>query len=745
MNETVSSMASHCKFDRVKFMKCGKRLCKAEWEDRMLQENEKALEDYQPNFLRQIQSMSTDMTREDDERVELDQARDGNSILLMERKGKIYRMNSAFRPVQEAERWAAQFNLDHLENVVVLFGLGNGIFTKSLIKKMNKDDELIIYEPSSQIFRMVLEQEDISSVLSDSRVHTIVEGINGTDFYFTLEERLNWKNVDALCVCEHPEYKKLYPEHYQAFEAQIDECRELVHVMKHTEAHFAHQSIINCFFNMRYLSKANILGDFVGKFPEGFPAIIVSAGPSLDKNIEELRRAEGKAFIFAVDSAVKELLDRGISFDAMITVDAGKSPAHLRREECKDIPLFCVLMSRTHILLTHRGKKIFIVGGACVDDFYEEKGHPFFPINIGGSVSTAAFSVCEKMGFQRIVLIGQDLAYDGEVTHAGGKTKNIVNENIGRRLVDGWYGDRVKSRYDWIIYRNWFESAIQQLPDVEVIDATEGGALIHGSKTMRLSEVIDTYCIQSFSMLELLDREPPTFDAKTFEGMREKFVHLEKEMGNIKRNSEEAVIICDQVINLVKQCGADISLNKQVKRLEALNRLIVSQPVYGFLDYYVTEAAVEDLKDINQMTGSKEQDMLDAYMSARALYHSMIQAVKDLSGEGMKESMKMIKQCLEEQILICEKAVELIEKNQYNKLAKEETDAQLKEIAKKIVEPGIFWMLRSGVNDVICKLPKSGNEDLDVMNGWIADNKLCIEEADKFIKSGFVHRCLQRV
>lgn len=216
-------------------------------------------------------------------------------------------------------------------------------------------------------------------------------------------------------------------------------------------------------------------------------------------------------------------------------------------------------------------------------------------------------------------------------------------------------------------------------------------------------------------------------------------------MKSIKRNSEEAVIICDQAINLVKQCGANVSLNKQVKRLEALNRSAISQPVYGLLDYYVTDTAVEDLKDINQMTGSKEQDTLDAYVSARALYYAMIQAVKDLSGEDMKEPMQMIKQGLEEQNLICEKAIELIERNQYDESTKEETDAQVMEIAKKIVKPGLYWMLRSGVNDVLSKLSKSGNEDLDLMNEWVVDNKLCIEEADKFIKSGFVHRCLQRV
>lgn len=711
----------------------------------MLQENEKALMEYRPEFLGQIQKMPAENVAGGEDRLELGQSKDGNSILLLERGGQIHRLNSAFRPVQEAERWAAQFSLDYLENVILLFGMGNGIFARSLIKKMKKGDALIIYEPSAQIFRLILEQENISSILADSRVYIAVEGINTGEFYFALERSLTWRNIESLCICAHPEYKMLFIDGYRNFANQIAECRELINVQKHTEVYLAQTSIINFFFNMQYLSNANILGDFVGKFPADFPAIIVSAGPSLDKNIEELRRAEGKAFIFAVDTAVKALLDKGISFDAMITVDAKKSPAHLHREECCEIPLFCTLVSRTHMLLRHSGKKIFIMGGAGVDELYAEMGKPFFPINLGGSVSTAAFSVCEKMGFQKIVLVGQDLAYNGDITHAGGQVKKIVNEDVGQEMVDGCQGGKVRSRYDWMIYKNWFESAIQQLLDVQVIDATEGGALIHGSKVMPLSQVIDAYCTQSFSMKELFKEAPPTFHAEEFEKIREKLVHLEKEMKSIKRNSEEAVMICDHSINLIKQCGANISLNKQVKRLEVLNRSIISQPVYGLLDYYITDTAVEDLKDINQITGNKEQDKIDAYVSARALYHAMVQAVKDLSGEKMKEPMQMVKRCLEEQILVCEKAIQLIDKNKYDESAKEETDAQLMEIAKKLIEPRLYWMLRPGVNEIISKLPKSGNKEMDLMNEWIADNKLCIEEADKFIKSGFVHRCLQRV
>ena len=408
----------------------------------MLQINEKVLTEYRADFLEKIRNTQGAETENNSDRIEFDKARDGSSVLLLERDGQRYRFNSAFRPLQEAERWAAQYKLDYMENIILLFGLGNGIFARSLMKRMGERDSLIVYEPSSRIFRMILEQEDISDLLSNPHICILTEGINEQDFYFILEGCLEWRNVNALCVCEHPGYKELFIDSFRRFVKQIADNVDLVHAQKHTMAHFAHESIFNMFFNMQYLSKANILGDFTGKIPEGLPAIIVAAGPSLDKNIEELKRAQGKAFILAVDSAVNILLDRGIPFDAMISVDARKNPAYLSREECRDIPLFCMLLSRTHILLNHRGKKIFVMGGFCIDDYYQEAGHPFLPIELGGSVATAAFAVCVKLGFQKIVLIGQDLAYSGEVTHAGGKIKKIVNEDVGQEEIDGWQSEK---------------------------------------------------------------------------------------------------------------------------------------------------------------------------------------------------------------------------------------------------------------------------------------------------------------
>ena len=123
----------------------------------------------------------------------------------------------------------------------------------------------------------------------------------------------------------------------------------------------------------------------------------------------------------------------------------------------------------------------------------------------------------------------------------------------------------------------------------------------------------------------------------------------------------------------------------------------------------------------------------------------MIQAVKDLSGEQLKESVNIVKKHLQEQIPICEQAIEFIEKGQWDEQTKDRLYAQIMELGQKIIVHEVYWMLRSEVTEGVAKMKRTENKDINFMNSWILDNKLCIEEADRFIKSGFVHRCLQRI
>ena len=48
------------------------------------------------------------------------------------------------------------------------------------------------------------------------------------------------------------------------------------------------------------------------------------------------------------------------------------------------------------------------------------------------------------------------------------------------------------------------KAAEHNLKDIDVIDATEGGALIRGTRLMKLSDVVDQYCNNDFELYFLL-------------------------------------------------------------------------------------------------------------------------------------------------------------------------------------------------------------------------------------------------
>ena len=68
----------------------------------------------------------------------------------------------------------------------------------------------------------------------------------------------------------------------------------------------------NTFYNLPYLYEGYSIEELEGILPSEVPTIVVSAGPSLNKNIMDLKKAVGKACIIATDTAMKPLLNAGI-------------------------------------------------------------------------------------------------------------------------------------------------------------------------------------------------------------------------------------------------------------------------------------------------------------------------------------------------------------------------------------------------------------------------------------------------
>lgn len=82
--------------------------------------------------------------------------------------------------------------------------------------------------------------------------------------------------------------------------------------------------------------------------------------------------------------------------------------------------------------------------------------------------------------------------------------------------IEDIYGNTTLTTADFKHYLEWFEDKIEELKDTdkEVIDATEGGAKIHGASLMTLKEAVAKYCREEFEIRKYFDEAPDVFNGE---------------------------------------------------------------------------------------------------------------------------------------------------------------------------------------------------------------------------------------
>jgi hypothetical protein len=512
--------------------------------------------------------------------------------------------------------------------VVTMYGLGNGYFAKEILRKLNGSGALLIYEPCPDLFFYVLEHYDMTEILGANNVSITVEGINGTEIKNVLSNHVDWMNLRSQIFCSHPQYERIFPESAAIFCKILQDNNSRTIVNKNTDVAISSLLINNTIKNMRYFLRSNVVTELAGKFPKDIPAIIVAAGPSLDKNIEELKNAKGKTVIFAVDTAVKYLLAHDILPDFIVTLDPQKNMIHLQDPRCSEIPLFCRFDSRPENLKANKKKIIFYNLEGYIKSIYQKLGKDTGLLHSGGSVATGAFSICETLGFQRIILVGQDLAYAGDVTHAGGISVDFSNAGSSIEYVEDVFGNPIKTRYDWYVYIKWFEDAVDLFEGEEVIDATEGGAKIKGTTILTLKEAILKYCKESVDIESIISDLKPTI---TKEDIPFIIQHMNQDIMDLDETAKlsgEALMICDRLINKYKKSLQETpsSINNN-RKLSSINMIMEAKTVYELIDWDISAATSDQISNMYQYSDDTREEMLATYEKAKLIYKAIIESV----------------------------------------------------------------------------------------------------------------------
>ncbi|TDX58912.1 motility associated factor glycosyltransferase family protein [Orenia marismortui] len=556
----------------------------------MLRRNINALKKRYPDLLKKLEKMDTEGLIYD-----LVEAKNNSKTIKIRSENRSVFIHSKYNPQREASKFIDNIEVEEF-NSIILLGSGLGYHVLELFNKIrNTEKKLFIVEKNLSLFKEALKCNNFSQLLNSPKCHFFIgESLEdgGTKLYEFIINNLDNQNFEdisaikwnALTACDKGYYKLAIKQIHQVFTQLKSNKIMLLHAGK-----VWNQNLLT---NFKEIIRTPGISHIRDLFKDK-AIIIVAAGPSLNKNIDDLKAAKGKSLIICVDIVMNTLLAEGIIPDIVIIAD--QSEFHIKyfkevdQSKLKNTILAFNPRVQPQVVQEWKGPKLltpsvsenFII--KWIERYTGQKGRVFE----GGSVSHAAFGLAYFLGGDPIVFVGQDLAFsDQKSTHATGSEleedfkTHMKHSQRDFMQVEDINGDLVWTRDDYYSFLQWFNKNIRVLKESgyrgKIIDATEGGAYIQGTEVVTLKEAVDRYGLDINKSKEQL---------------------LEKIKGYQVRRENELILALKNSINnlekIKKQAQSGIELVDQL--LEDTNN---------------TEEKIEKLKSINQKIGTFAADMV---------------------------------------------------------------------------------------------------------------------------------------
>lgn len=411
---------------------------------------------------------------------------DGSFVPVINRDGYDRMLGSRYDYRNASDMWISQFDMKLSENMI-LFGMGDCHIIETSLERLKGN--IIVWEPEQTIFSCMEKTVLFGRLKKNYRV----QFFSGENEFVRMEgavrELLNEDSVETTIFTSHPGYMQCFRQEYQTMEQMCQTVCDEIGFMKPSIQLFIDAMIDNQIHNLQYIEHGIPLARLKKYWKPGVPAFLISAGPSLEKNVDELKYVKNRAWICCVDAALPTLLKHDIVPDLVACADAMIPLNWLEDKRSWSIPLLITSNVPRELLRKSKSVKIWAEDHAFIQMLCKGAGIEQPELRSYSSVSTMLFTSLLELGVTEIIFAGQDLAYseDGK-SHVSGRDEGFVQDS--QYNLPGYYGGVVWSRGDWNLYHQWFEKSIRFFPHCRFVNATEGGAKIEGTVQSSLKEVV---------------------------------------------------------------------------------------------------------------------------------------------------------------------------------------------------------------------------------------------------------------
>jgi len=516
--------------------------------------------------------------------VVLEKTKDNHYTVKIKDSSREVYIHSKYSPIKEAERFVQNLKDYNIKTVFIVYGMGLGYHILELIKYLHKENPLIIIEPNEGVLSKAFSIYDWTSLMRRDKTY-IFSGTDANELKLVLGEFIDISNVDNLKLLNFSQYHKVYSSFYEKVVEEIKHYVSLFKISKNTREHFWEQFNKNFFNNLYSIFYQRSINDLKNQF-KNVPAFIVSAGPSLDKNIKELQNVKDKGIIFSGGRTLPTLFKYNITPHFVVSMDPGIAAYHVLKEYADhNLPLITTVVSNDTVISEHQGDVFYISNSEYkgLIRYFTQRDMDVLPL--GASVANASLAIAVYLGCNPIIFIGQDLAYTDGKYHADSCNDTTESDTVDDMIeVEGIDGNKVFTNSVWHTFLMWMEKFIIHNPNNIYIDATEGGAKIHGTKIMPLRQAITKYCIQDGFIQDKIHTIVKSNQARDIdEKLQRLLVNLKVDLDKVHKVSSQGLKEANLLLNIenidekaIKRLNYfEEQLNEIIKRNEAVADILL--------------------------------------------------------------------------------------------------------------------------------------------------------------------------
>lgn len=407
--------------------------------------------------------------------------------------GAPVRLHSAYDPEAEARAFADGLDLPGADAYVVA-GVGLAHLPRELERRIAREAWLLLLEPREDVFAAALEHADLAPLLERPRTRLFV-GDDGPSFLGFAREALIESGAERIQYVQAPASARSSPRACERLRAELATAVNERTAVQETLARQAETLETNAIRNLAFRFESAGVAALENRL-RGVPGIVIGAGPSLAGELETLREVGDRAVMVAAGKALRPLVGHGIAPHFAAAVDM--LPESVEPFRGFAIPERTALVydpdCHHEIPRSFPGPKVSYDTPTALGRWAAAAFGPLGALPKGLSVAHTAFFLARALGLDPIVLVGVDLAFPDERTHAEGATRTwggrVAPDDPALIEVPSVTGGRVRTYRSFAASASAFEREIARTP-ARVLNASPGGARIRGAESAPLAQALE--------------------------------------------------------------------------------------------------------------------------------------------------------------------------------------------------------------------------------------------------------------